>query len=478
MLAGMTALTTQSFWMDEASTATIAKQPTLAAWWHYMSTKDGSDTQMPLYMIYAWCWAKLFGCSELILRASNLPWLLLGLLAWPRREAGFILTLAVSPFLWYYMDEARPYVMQISASLMLGGALARLFAAQATVSPGAKTIERIWFAVFCGGLVILSGSSLLGMLWSAAAVAALVLVLGVRWVARRTRESWLTGGLTALVLGGLAVYYVWTLRHGNAASPGTTGVGNVFFIIYELCGFAGLGPGRAEIHGGRLAAFHGVYLLPLALYALVLAAVLFTGLRAAVRAVPLSTWVGLILPLGGMAGFLVFAGLIRHFSVLGRHFAPMGAAFLLLLGWCVQTLLAQEGWRRRLAVGLLLVNLASAGSLRWCERHEKDDYRAAARFIIAAHARGERIWWCADGTAGNYYGVPLSPPLSDRAAPGKVWLIANPLPEWLTNNPVPTLVLLSKPELHDRSGKVQDYLKQHEFQCQKTFSVFTVWTRP
>ena len=51
MLTGTLAISSQSFWMDEASTATIATQPTLASWWHVLSTGLGSDTQMPLYMI-------------------------------------------------------------------------------------------------------------------------------------------------------------------------------------------------------------------------------------------------------------------------------------------------------------------------------------------------------------------------------------------------------------------------------------------
>src|ERR1017187_10992011 len=64
----------QSFWIDEAVTATLAIQSSLKDWGHKMLTMLGSDTQMPLYMLYAWSWEKICGHNEWWLRLSNLPW--------------------------------------------------------------------------------------------------------------------------------------------------------------------------------------------------------------------------------------------------------------------------------------------------------------------------------------------------------------------------------------------------------------------
>jgi hypothetical protein len=478
LLTGMLAITGQSFWIDESSTATIASQPTLANWWSYLFTSVCSDTQMPLYMLYIWGWQKLFGCSEWILRASNLPWLLLGFLALPRRSAGVVLALAVSPFLWFYLNEARPYVMQISLSLLLAGAMTRFLASPDEVPDGADKREWIWWAAFCFGTVMLAGSSLLGMIWAGAAVMAWLLILGRRHSWRLIRAGWWFCSLSVLLLGGLAGYYLWTIHRGNAATPGSTGIKNVLFVVYEVCGFAGLGPGRGDIHGAGLTAFRWSFILPLMLYGLVLAAVFFVGVRLVLRDVPARIKLGLAVALGGAAAFLLVAGVTRHFTVLGRHFAPLSVGFLLLLGMGLQRLLASGGWRRMLAVALVLLSLASALSLRFASRHLKDDYRTAAGVALAAYARGERVWWCADGTAGLYYAVPLSPPKSPSAAPAQVWLISNPPAVWLTNNPAPAWVLLSKPELHDPHGVVQDFLKHNRFQCLQSFSAFTVWIPP
>src|SRR3984957_2783493 len=72
------AISSQSFWIDEAFMAGKAAQPTLADWWHMMPKGSGSDLQMPLYMIYMWGFAKIFGLAEWNLRAANIPWFVIG----------------------------------------------------------------------------------------------------------------------------------------------------------------------------------------------------------------------------------------------------------------------------------------------------------------------------------------------------------------------------------------------------------------
>src|SRR5581483_417383 len=78
VLAGLTvclaAISHQSLWIDEALTGGKASQRTLADWWRMMVEVKGSDLQMPLYMVYLWGFAKVFGASEWALRAANIPW--------------------------------------------------------------------------------------------------------------------------------------------------------------------------------------------------------------------------------------------------------------------------------------------------------------------------------------------------------------------------------------------------------------------
>ena len=123
---------------------------------------------------------KVFGSSEWVLRLANLPWFLAGAAALvlsvgaeARRwwSAAFV-TLAC-PFAWYYLDEARPYAMVLGASMVAVAALVRLNRGASSDEAGA----RAQVALFLLALVVLSGSSLLGMVWAGGALAALFVLL-------------------------------------------------------------------------------------------------------------------------------------------------------------------------------------------------------------------------------------------------------------------------------------------------------------
>ena len=125
------AISSRSFWIDEAATAVQAMQPTLGSWWQLLVQEKTAHLQMPLYMLYIWGCEKLFGSGEWTLRLANLPWFVAGAVAFilafppgtgagPSRPAWSLLC----PFAWYYLDEARPYAMQLGASLLAVASLA------------------------------------------------------------------------------------------------------------------------------------------------------------------------------------------------------------------------------------------------------------------------------------------------------------------------------------------------------------------
>ena len=126
------AISTQSYWIDEALSLIVAMSSTPAEAWKYMQAVSGSTLQMPIYQGYLYLWHKVFGGSEWAMRASNIPWFVLGQLAFlvllrhkPRLALLACLLAAVSPILWMYLDETRPYVMQYAAACWLAAAVAR-----------------------------------------------------------------------------------------------------------------------------------------------------------------------------------------------------------------------------------------------------------------------------------------------------------------------------------------------------------------
>src|SRR5665213_2579695 len=463
---GALAISTQSFWIDEACTATIAAAPTPGAWWQAMLHDAGSDLQMPLYMAFIWFWEKLAGHGEWPLRAANLVWLALGVAAVPRRRPVFIALILARPFVWYYLGEARPYTMQIAAALLLVGSLLRL----------EQKPEKIYLRLFGIGLVLLAGSSLIGMVWAGAFLFAAIFICGFQNFFRFVRENVLAVLATAFFLAALAAYYLWTLKYALGVTPGETGVRNILFAGYELLGFTGLGPGRAQIRDAGLAAFKPFWPL-LALQGLVTAAVLLAGIWKMFQSLPRRVWLGVTFAFVLAAIFLLAVGALKHDRVLGRHFAPLVPVLIFLLAaGC------REFWRRgkfwRVIVGLFLaLTLASAFSVRFAERHARDDYRAAAALAHDCLAQGRRVWWCAYLTAGSFYGVPVSNP-GELPAPGLAWPAFVFSENVITNQPPPDVVILSRPEIYDPPGFVRALLVRDHYRLAETPWQFAVWRKP
>ena len=113
------AITRQSLWMDEGFTVWFTSHKSFSS---FMSSLIGGrpgtlgDAQLLFYMVWVWGWIKLFGLSEVALRAANIPFalLLMGTMSWASRrllrQPNLWVLFCISPFLWFYLNEARPYV--------------------------------------------------------------------------------------------------------------------------------------------------------------------------------------------------------------------------------------------------------------------------------------------------------------------------------------------------------------------------------
>ena len=131
--------------------------------------------------------------------------------------------------------------------------------------------------------------------------------------------------------------------------------------------------------------------------------------------------------------------------------------------------------RAALVVFLALVILSDL-NLRFNQRHAKDDYRTAAAIARMAIAAGERVWWCADGNAAKFYDV-LLPEKGDLPTPDQLTLTYYLSESVLTNQPAPSIVLVSRPDHFDIEGIAHNYLESGHYRVVQTFSGFTVWRK-
>jgi mannosyltransferase len=125
LVAGLTALaavlrfatlTSQSYWFDEAQAA-HEMQLSFGALMH---TIGAQETSPPLYFVVAWLWAKVFGTGEAGLRSLSalagtalIPVTYLCGRELVTRRAGVVAAglAAISPFLIWYSQEAREYML-------------------------------------------------------------------------------------------------------------------------------------------------------------------------------------------------------------------------------------------------------------------------------------------------------------------------------------------------------------------------------
>ena len=476
LLAGLVAISGDSFWIDEGNAAYKACQPTFGEWIGAMKKERGSDAQMPLYMGWLWAWEKGFGHTEQALRLANLPWILLGhacLLIGlsrsrfrPRVAVAYAGLAAFAPFLCYYLNEVRPYAMQYGAGCMVLACLLEIDAA-----PERALAPRL-LGTGVAGMLLLAGGSLLGIPWTGAAFLAACWIVWKGGAAQKLRlslASILTLGVLCIGMALLGFYYLETLKAGAGASKAAkTSLVSCLFVAYEIAGLAGLGPNRANLRETGIGALIP-YALPLAAGAITvfgagLAGVVQCARKTGRRLPPAWMLIALVLPIL----FTVGLGVASHFRVLGRHFMPAFPLLLLLAAIALEALWNTR-WRA-LAALFFVTWICSSAALRFSATQRKDDYRSASAVAQNAVAAGKRVWWAADEVTGKYYDLDFTPA-------GKLVRWMNATEVSLAGQPEPDLVILSKRDIYDNAGALDRYIACHGFTPGATFTAFTVYEK-
>ena len=288
----------------------------------------------------------------------------------------------------------------------------------------------------------------------------------------------------------LSVYYLDSLLKGAGASRlASTSVISVLFAGYELLGLSGIGPGRLELRDFGLVSLgpYWVLLIPacfivsITFWKGVIEAIALRGKREVFVVGVLS-----ILPLA----IVISSGFVMHWRVLGRHLIAALPVLNIVFALGLMSLFnANERSRQwvRFSIGIafLVVFIYSAASLRFADRHRKDDYRTAAAIAREEISRGSRVWWAADAIGANYYRLPgefdfmgeltgVHKSVACNDFPG-IQSISNASGECLATLLPPDMVILSKPESFDTSGGITAYLQSKHFAKVRELPAFAIW---
>ncbi len=176
-------LGSQSLWFDEAQLAHEAR----LSLGGLLNTIGVQETSPPLYFVLAWLWAKLFGAGDVALRSlsallgtGSIALAYLSGRALVSRRAGAVaaVLVALSPFMIWYSQEAREYMLLVATS-----AASLLFFTTAWHRGEPRQLA-LW-AVF-------SALALLTHFFAGFLVGPEVLLLLWRW---RQRKTWLAAGV-------------------------------------------------------------------------------------------------------------------------------------------------------------------------------------------------------------------------------------------------------------------------------------------
>lgn len=491
------AISNESLWIDEFWNAYFAKVGSLGELYELLLIPSGSQT--PLHFIYNYFWGLFVHPSELGLRLSNLPLFVIGQLAlfWALRaypkKFGYLL-LAVNslhPMVWQYANEARPYIMMYAGSEMI---LAYILHINALKDNGGR-VSPLFSAIFVFGTILLFGASLLGVFW---VFAACIYVAYFHY--QHLEWRYLTRGgtlvLVAVFLSAtslLTLYYLNSLLQGGGASRiSSTTAATLLFDAYELLGLSGFGPGRLELRETGFAAL-GPYWIWLIPAAAIISATLISGLQEAKKLLGTRE----IIIVGALSllplAIVIFSGFAMHWRVLGRHLIAELPFLNLLFALGLVRLFkkgAGFGWsfRTMIAVAFLLALIYSSYSLRFSDRHRKDDYRAAAAIAQQEVSKGKRVWWAANELGAKYYrlpgefdymgeltGVPQAYACIDQPGVQSIRAASKECLEMLSP---PDVIIFSKPETFDKNGVITAYLKSKNFVKFLEFPAFTIWQAP
>jgi hypothetical protein len=460
------AITKQSLWIDEGCTAWLAAQNSLRHLIEAVLSVKGSDAQTPLYVLYMWAWAKVFGTGEYALRASNIPFALMltAALGWTSsrlfRRPILWTVFCLSPFVAFYINEAKAYLPVTACAAISMAAMLAYFADRARYGKIAP-----WACFFA--LVIACGIQML------AAFLVPVLVVYAALACREKHPGWKTTlhdwgrplAVNAPILVALGAYYLYTVMAGYGGARGRPGLGNIAFAVYEFMGLGGLGPPRNELRADP--SIHTlVPYLPWLMVGILACVAAFGTAAARVfccgqKKPNLSLFAGLAV---GLTLFLVAARLV-WFRFWGRHLAVFFPSLVFgviqVTGETTEVTKRLRAMERVAFIFLAIVWVVSDARLLLDPHYYKDDYRFAAHFALEeANRTGGTIAWAAAPMAGRYYAIQLA-----QTKPGPEWPVRGEgvwAANWTSKHVLEYLafgrrrkgviLVLSKPDLYDRHG--------------------------
>ena len=455
LIVGLIAITSQSFWMDEAGGAFKSLTPGFSDWVRTMFKFGGSDVQMPFYMTGLWLWHRLGVASEYGFRLINLPFLILMALALKRVRFWPLLCLT-SPFVIYYVGELRPYTLQMAAGSLAALGIFRIIEGQR------EGQELRGLHTTAAGCLLLCVSSLSAALF-ALSIAIAVAIIRPDWLGKKT--FWIKSLPWAIGASALAAYYIYTLIEGYRAASTGGNLLSMGFGFYEMIGMLGLGPNRDMIRENPLVVLKSLpWLLPATL---IIFASWLIGVCSAYRSTTPRERIAVVITVALPLIILAVTSIVAQFQVLGRHLSPCMPALLLPLAVCISGKAPKKLPVKLIGAAAVIVSLISSFLIRFNPTHSRDDYRSASEIAISLLDEDQTILWKADTAAPSYYAYR-----KNRRSLSDTFMSLEAHPPSIESA---DCVIINRPDLRFPGIDHASYLSEKGFELTESLKGFEIW---
>jgi len=493
----------RSLWIDEGWSARIIMAPgNLSQWWQMTLHDSAAMATQFGHSLTGFLLGRGFGYTEQGLRMANLVWAFAGVAAFALagKKLGLPwlpLVFATNPFVWFYVDEVRPYAMQIAAGSWM--MLAFLYITSSDTPAHSRTL---WTNIFWLSSFVAYSASVLGG-FSIAAVCCVSVVTMVISRQMPQKGFWISSVIWVVLLAALTAFHAYFIfiEGKEGAKQWTPGLLNVAFALYEMSGLMGMGPSRDAIRATMkdcgltgLGQLFLPYLFSIGACLAILAVAAYgilkkTEYHGAKRTQALQLSAVVIL---GLTLMLVGASL-TNWPFWGRHVSPLFpfAIVALALGFASLRAIGRIG-----AVVWIVLMLGGSLHGRFVRTGHTDDYRSAARVASEYISAGKIVWWSAETLTPNYYNVFPASAFEHQTikqhlpAGPSAWprVQANGFPRCysvlglsqaeLAQLPTPKLVITSKSDAWDPAGNVLLWLAEAGFVATDNYPAFQVWEKP
>jgi hypothetical protein len=474
----LAAIDGRSFWIDEASIWAVAQWPNLGQWWSALMANPSADAQEPAFQFYVYVWTSVFGDSERVMRLANFPWFAIGcaaIAAAPlsvRLRVIWLLIIAASPFNWYYLNEARPYMLFFAGAALICVAWVGLVSAAVS----GRTLSGPDVVRYACGCVLLLSGTILGAVW----IASSALVIGISLRHRigealhLVAKNWLLiSACAAVSLAIAAIAGLSFLNGGRASTVGGFSLTAIGYGILELEGAAGFGPGRNDLRVGLADLPHGELLALLCFGAIALVFVL-SALRRLDRSVAFAAIVTCAIPLA----FMIAASGLLGWRVVGRHMLPLLMPISLAYASETSRLLRGNGFQKAAAAAFVAALVASTAMIRFAERHAKDDYAAAAKYVRPLLEQSKVVLWAADTSGAAYYRLIPIGTIEQRYDDGGLVFDLPSDEQADVHRRKPDAIAYSKPDIYDPTGRIMHYIRARGMTKVASFPAFAIYAMP